>query len=204
MRLKIKRKVYFFAFWAVLFFTGSVVFALDKEAVVGNYELTGVMETAGMLRLMADQKYAAGFSYGAADWVEEGTWKIEGDEVVLQGGRFKVKNYKDLSLVLPAGTRFKYKDGKLTASDPKRKLVFLDPNKTPTPPGEESGEGRMRVKGKVVKIDNETLIIQSGECMTFDVHGLSEKVIKTAKEKQGKAIDVEIPYSAILSSGGCG
>ena len=125
----------------VLIFTSLSVFGLDNKTVVGKYELEGVMEMAGMLVLKANQKYTASFAYGAADWVEEGTWKIEGDEVVVSGGRFKEKNYNDLSLFFAPGMRMKYKDGKLTSSDPERKFAFLDPNKTPTPPGKDAGEG---------------------------------------------------------------
>jgi hypothetical protein len=265
----------------IMIFLSSRGFGLDNSAVVGNYELQGVMEVAGMLMLKADQKYAAGFSYGAADWIEEGTWKLEGDEVLLQGGRFKEKNYKDLSLVLPSGTRMKVQDGKLTVNEPDHKLVFVNPNKTPAAPEKGtaqclplkdpslkltegsllsveknqvvindvlmhqdvtvrrswadkniptllnppqlyktvqkeipkadvicikpvvSGEGRMRVRGRVVKLDHETLVVEMGECLNFEVSGLSDAVLKTAKTKQGQAIDVEIPYSAIMSSGTC-
>jgi hypothetical protein len=181
-----------------LVLVGTKGFALDQAALLGKYELQGVMETAGMLILGADQKYSAGFSYGAADWVEEGSWKIEGNEVVLSGGKFKAKNYDKIPLFLPAGIRFKYQDGKLTMVDAQRKVVFLDPNKSSSP------EGRMRVRGKVTKLDAEYLVVDvDGECMTFNVRGLSEAALKKVKQSQGKAIDVEIPYSAIMSSGGC-
>ena len=185
--------------------TSLPAFALDVKGAAGNYELHGVMEMAGMLMLKADQKYAAGFSYGAADWTEEGSWKIEGDEVVLEGARFKVKNKLIPSPFLPSGTRFKYKDGKLTGTDPSRKLVFLDPNKTPSPSKKSSdsaGEGRMRVKGTVVKRDADYLIVNTGkECIQFDMHSLSESVLKVAQA--GKSIDVEIPYSSIIGGGSC-
>jgi hypothetical protein len=177
---------------------GSKAFALDQSAVPGNYELQSVMETAGMLVLSADQKYSASFSYGAADWVEEGTWKIEGNEIVLSGGKFKVKNHDKIPLFLPSGTRFKYQDAKLTMVPAQRKVVFLDPNKS------SSSEGRMRVRGKVMKLDAEYLVVDvEGECLTFNVRGLSEAALKKVKQSQGKAVDVEIPYSAIMSSGGC-
>lgn len=172
--------------------------ALDNSDLPGKYELQGVMEMAGMLSLGPDQKYTAGFSYGAADWVEEGTWKLEGGEVLLSGGKIKVKNYDKLPLFLPSGSRFKYQDGKLTLIDPQRKVAFLDPNKS------SSSEGKMRVKGKVMKLDSQSLVVDvKGECMTFDLRGLSEAALKQAKQKQGKTLDVEIPYSAIISSGGC-
>lgn len=186
-----------------LIFAGPGAFGLDAQEVPGNYELQGVMEMAGGLSLKAGGKYLAGFSYGAADWVEEGSWKLEGNEVILSGGRFKQRNYDKLPLFLPPGTRLKYQDGKLSGVDPQRKLVFLDPNKTPSAKGQEAGEGRMRVKGKVVQLDARSLVINTGECMTFDPGLLSDKVLQAVRGKVGKAVDVEIPYSAMVSSGGC-
>jgi hypothetical protein len=190
----------------VLTLTSLRAFALDPKELAGNYELTGVMEMAGGLMLKENQKYMAGFSYGAADWEEEGNWKIEGDEVVLEGGHLKVKNKYIPSPFLPAGTRFKYKDGKLTGSDPSRKLVFLNPNKTPSPKqktGDSAGEGRMRVHGTVVKLDADYLVVKMKECIQFDVRTLSDSILKTAKENVGKTIDVEIPYSSIIGGGSC-
>ena len=178
--------------------------ALESGTVIGNYELQGVMEMAGGLSLKPGGKYLAGFSYGAADWVEEGTWKVEGEEVVLSGGRFKQRNYGKMPLFLPPGTRFKFQAGKLSASDPERNIVFLDPNKTPAGKGKEAGEGRMRVKGRVVRLDPEYLMVDvDGECMQFDSSSLSEAVLRKVQGKVGKSIDVEIPYSAIRSSGSC-
>ncbi|HKX11987.1 MAG TPA: hypothetical protein VJP40_02450, partial [bacterium] len=132
-----------------------------------------------------------------------GTWKLENSEVVLSGGRFKQKNYDKLPLFLPSGIRLKYQDGKLTGGDPQRKLVFVDPNKTPSGKGQEAGEGRMRVKGKVVKLDAQSLVINTGECLTFDAGLLTDKVLQAVKGKVGKPVDVEIPYSAMLSGGSC-
>ncbi len=185
------------------FLFGRRGFALDAQEVIGNYELQGVMEMAGGLSLKAAGKYLAGFSYGAADWLEEGTWKLQGNEVVLSGGRFKERNYDKLPLFLPPGTRLKYQAGKLSSSDPQRKLTFLNPDKTPSGKGQEAGEGRMRVKGKVVKLDSETLVVDIGECLAFDASRLSDKVLQAVKGKVGKSVDVEIPYSAMLGSGSC-
>ena len=186
-----------------LIFAGRGLFAVESGAVTGSYELQGVREMAGGLMLKEAGKYLAGFSYGAADWVEEGSWKLEGDEVVLSGGRFKQKNYDKLPLFLPAGTRLKYHDGKLSGSDPERKLVFIDPNKTPPGKGEGAGEGRMRVKGKVIKLDAESLVVQVDECLTFDAARLSRSLLRSIQGKVGKSIDVEIPYSAMLSASTC-
>ncbi|MFO1519089.1 MAG: hypothetical protein U1F57_05435 [bacterium] len=180
--------------------------ALDAKEVTGNYELTGVMEMAGGLSLKPGQKYVAGFSYGAADWREAGSWKLEGDEVVLTGSHFLEKNMKLPSLFLEEGTRLRYQQGKLVNTDPQRKMVFLNPNKTPSPKGKgpnAAGEGRMRVKGKVIKIDSDVLIVKTDECMQFDARTLSDSILKTAKSNVGKNIDVEIPYSSIIGGGSC-
>lgn len=79
-------------------------------------------------------------------------------------------------------------------------------NKTPSPKnktGDSAGEGRMRVHGKVIKLDSEILVVKMDECVQFDVRSLSDSVLKTAKQNIGKMIDVEIPYSSIIGGGSC-
>jgi hypothetical protein len=159
---------------------------------------------AGGIVLKADQKYAAGFSYGAADWVEEGTWKWEGDAVVLSGGHFKMKTFPDVPRMLPSGTKFSYQDGRLVSLNGERDLEFIDPNKTPSrrKTTGQAGEGRMLVQGRVIKIDSGTMVVKiKDECIRFAVAGLSSEVIKAAGK--GATLDVEIPYSAISGSGSC-
>src|SRR5262249_22939314 len=199
---------FIFPLFALTVFCLSVsnAFGLEPNQVLGDYELVGVMEMAGGLSLQKDQKYVAGFSYGAADWQEAGTWKIENDEVVLENSHFKVKNSLIHSPFLPGGTRFKYQEGKLLGTDPARKLVFRNPNKTPTPKGqgpEAAGEGRMRVHGTVMKLDADILIIKTSECMQFDVKTLSDSILSKVKGKVGRVVDVEIPYSSIIGGGSC-
>ncbi len=200
-----KTKVPIIAIISFVILAGKAL-ALDAQIVSGQYELVGVMEMAGGLNLMEKRQYVAGFSYGAADWQEEGTWKIEGEEVVLEGARLKVNNSLIPSPFVPSGTRFRYHEGKLTGTDPSRKLNFLNPNKTPSPKrktADSAGEGRMRVRGTVVQLDAEVLVVKMEECIQFDVKGLSDSVLKTAKQRLGKNIDVEIPYSSILAGGSC-
>lgn len=182
--------------------TASPLLALEPQDVAGNYELQGVMEMAGGLSLRPDLKYAAGFSYGAADWIEEGSWKLDGNAVVLSGSHFKQKNM-NLPLFLPSGTRFAYQDGKLTASGPGGKVTFVNPNKTPShrKTTGQPGEGRMAVHGKVLKIDDEVMVVKTKECIDFSVPQLSPDVLKVAKK--GAVIDVEIPYSAIIGGESC-
>jgi len=184
----------------------STVLAADTTDVAGTYELQGVMEMAGVLALKPDHTYEAGFSYGAADWREEGAWQREGDDIVLSRARFKTKNMAAIQLMLVSGTRFNYKDGRLAATDPARKLVFIDPHRTPSPRNKtgEAGEGRMIVHGLVVQLDEKNLVVKTADdCIYFEVTRLSPAVHKAVKGKLGKSIDVEIPYSAIIAGGSC-
>ena len=175
-----------------------MVHAEDDPSFAGRYELQGVMETAGLLVLEANHQYQATFSYGAADWEEAGTWKSEGGQAILLGGHFKTKNHSEIPLLLSDGIKFQYSDGKLSSMDGKQKLVFLDPNKS------HSSEGKMHVQGKVTQWDSKVLMVNTGkECITFDATGFSETLQKQMKGKVGKTIDVEIPYSAIVSGGSC-
>ncbi|HSA59766.1 MAG TPA: hypothetical protein VLJ37_08790 [bacterium] len=193
------------AFSIVVLLAGlTPLLAWEVKDLTGRYELTGVMEMAGGLAIKADGTYTAGFSYGAADWIEEGSWKPEGDGLVLSGSRFKARNTKEIPLFLPSGTRFVYKDGRLTATGPGGKVTFVDPNKTPSRRNKtgEAGEGRMIVKGKVVRLDSESLVVQQGrECIVFDAARLSPDILKSAK--QGSKIDAEIPYSSIIGGESC-
>jgi hypothetical protein len=190
---------------AIFFSLTGSPFAQAAQDLAGDYELTGVMEMAGALTLKADHTYAAGFSYGAADWVEAGTWKVEGDEVALSGSHFKTKNAFKLPLFLPGGTRLHYDEGKLTATGPGGSVTFLNPNKTPSHRKKtgEAGEGRMLVRGHVVKLDAESLVVKTKKdgCIDFAVSRLSPEVL--TKAKLGKRIDAEIPYSAIIGGESC-
>ena len=149
---------------------------------------------AGVLSLSATtgHPYVAQFSYGAADWAETGTWKLDGETLVLSGGKFRQKNTPDAPLLLPSGTRFAITPGKLTATDPERPLTFVDADKTP-PSGQPgvAGEGRMAVKGTVVTLDAETMVVKVGnECIDFSVDALPATERKLARK--GAALDTEI------------
>ncbi len=187
-----------FGFISLLFMSMSICSAND---ITGNYELTGVMEMAGAITLMPNHHYQAQFSYGAADWIEEGNWALEKNAVVLSNAHFKIKNSNDLSLFLPSGTRFTLSSGKMTAYGPNGHITFINPNKTPSR-STGPGEGRMRIQGTVVKLDAETLEVKTKkECMYFDVNQLSPAILRAVKKS--KNIDIEIPYSAIVAGGGC-
>ncbi len=192
-----------FLFLVLPLLSPSILFAWDAQDLAGNYELEGVHEMAGELTLRPNQTYAAGFAYGAGDWIEEGRWKLDGSEVVFSGSHFKVKNFKDLPLLLPSGTRFQYQTGRLTTSRAGTQIVFINPNKTPSHRKEtgKAGEGRMLVRGTVLKLDSQVLMVKTKECIDFAVSQLSPDILKTAKV--GKKIDAEIPYSAIIGGESC-
>ncbi|GFE73921.1 hypothetical protein NTCA1_15700 [Novosphingobium sp. TCA1] len=56
--------------------------AIDP-AFVGHYYLSGVMETGSELLLRADGSFEWYISYGALDQFAQGTWRREGEEIVL-------------------------------------------------------------------------------------------------------------------------
>jgi len=112
-----------------IFFALSVQ-AIDSKDLVGHYDLQGEAETSGSLNLNANQKYSASFTYSGNDWVEEGEWKVEDDELVLSDGHFKDKNHPQFPLYLSSGMSFEYRDGKLTSGSPQRRLLFTDTSRT--------------------------------------------------------------------------
>ena len=58
-----------------------------ESTVVGEYMLTGVMETAAGFLIKADHTFEYGFTYGAADKHGKGTWKISGNKLILNSNR---------------------------------------------------------------------------------------------------------------------
>ena len=55
-----------------------------QSSLAGEYHLAGVMETGSGLLLRDDGSFEWFFTYGALDLGARGTWKREGDAVVLQ------------------------------------------------------------------------------------------------------------------------
>jgi len=62
----------------------GAAFAADSPA--GHYVLRGVMEVGSELVLRPDGTFQYMLAYGAADYEATGTWKAEGDAVVLTTG----------------------------------------------------------------------------------------------------------------------
>jgi len=57
--------------------------ALAADSPVGHYVLRGVMEVGSELLLRPDGTFEYALEYGAADYEASGTWKVDGDAVVL-------------------------------------------------------------------------------------------------------------------------
>ncbi|ATY33372.1 hypothetical protein [Sphingomonas psychrotolerans] len=55
----------------------------DPARFAGHYYLSGVMETGSELLLRADGSFEWYLSYGALDQAAQGTWRVEGDAIVL-------------------------------------------------------------------------------------------------------------------------
>jgi hypothetical protein len=58
--------------------------AQEASALAGTYCLSGVMEVGSCIRLLRDGKYQYFLAYGAYDENSEGTWRVEGGQVVLE------------------------------------------------------------------------------------------------------------------------
>src|SRR5687768_2957170 len=55
-----------------------------SPALAGDYQLHGVPETASALRLTPDGKYRFALSLGSVDEYDEGSWRIDGSDVILR------------------------------------------------------------------------------------------------------------------------
>lgn len=70
-----------------------------SNTIVGEYYLTGVMETASGFKLNADSTFDFFFSYGALDRSGKGTWRQEGSKLIFNSKKgsngFALINSKD-------------------------------------------------------------------------------------------------------------
>src|SRR3990167_3029746 len=56
---------------------------LTESEVLGDYVLQGVMETGSALQLTANGRYKFMLVVGSVDELDEGHWRIDGTELVL-------------------------------------------------------------------------------------------------------------------------
>jgi hypothetical protein len=67
-----------------LFLTATLLTSSGMAAnVAGHYVLSGVMEVGSELLLKPDGTFEYMLAYGAADYSAKGSWRVEGDAVVL-------------------------------------------------------------------------------------------------------------------------
>jgi hypothetical protein len=94
MRQRFMKRI-IFSFLSVIIMT-TTEGQKTVSSPVGEYYLRGVMETASGFRLNSDSTFQFFFSYGALDREGQGTWKLDGDHVVLNSRK---KPAHDFALV---------------------------------------------------------------------------------------------------------
>lgn len=76
---------------------------------VGEYYLQGVMETASGFLISEDSSFQFFFSYGAMDREGKGTWRLEGNKLVLNSVRATKQDYSIIKSEEKAGSGFQVK-----------------------------------------------------------------------------------------------
>ena len=66
----------------------------QKNTIAGVYSLSGVMETASGLELNEDSTFRFYFSYGALDRYGSGKWRVQEDNIILDGKPYPGKDFK--------------------------------------------------------------------------------------------------------------
>ena len=77
---------------ALLVFLSS--FAAHSQDLAGSYVLHGQMEMGSELLLKPDGKFEFMLAYGAADYWAKGTWKRDGNRVILHSAAKKEEPFK--------------------------------------------------------------------------------------------------------------
>ncbi|WP_461092868.1 hypothetical protein [Spirosoma gilvum] len=80
---------------ASLIMTQTIVQQTPKS-IAGEYYLTGVREVGSGIKLNPDSTFEFFFAYGALDRMGKGTWKLQGDQIILNS---RPKPDKDFALV---------------------------------------------------------------------------------------------------------
>jgi hypothetical protein len=71
--------------------TATTTVAQDAAALAGSYCLQGVQEVGSCMRLSPDGKFEYFLAYGAYDETSEGTWRVDGSDVVLDSAAYDKK-----------------------------------------------------------------------------------------------------------------
>src|SRR5208337_532414 len=69
---------------ALLLFMALAALAAQGQDLAGHYVLRGVREVGSEMMLKPDGSFEFMLAYGAADYWAKGTWRQEGNTVVLQ------------------------------------------------------------------------------------------------------------------------
>ena len=95
-------------FLFILFLFPQLIAFTQKQpkmsTVIGEYNLTGVMEMVSVLRLNADSSFQFYFAYGAADREGSGTWIVQDSTVILNS---KPRPPKDFKIIESSKTKDK-------------------------------------------------------------------------------------------------
>jgi hypothetical protein len=85
-------------FLLTLFLLPQLIAFTQKQSkmstIIGEYNLTGVMEMASVLRLNEDSTFQFYFAYGAADREGSGTWILQDSKVILNSKPRPPKDFK--------------------------------------------------------------------------------------------------------------
>jgi hypothetical protein len=76
----------------------------DAATVVGAYCLTGVREVGSCIRLSAGGKFEYFLAYGAYDEKSEGTWRLEGGEIIVDSPAYDRRPVFSLKRLQPGET----------------------------------------------------------------------------------------------------
>lgn len=94
---KIKNSLLRILILSQLLFLQLIAFTQNQpkmSTVIGDYNLTGVMEMVSILRLNADSTFQFYFAYGAADREGSGTWILQDSTVILNSKHRPPKDFK--------------------------------------------------------------------------------------------------------------
>jgi hypothetical protein len=80
----VTRRAAGFALVSAGFAGASCAQVASQESLAGDYMLQGVMETASGLRLSPDGSYRFFLMVGSVDEIDQGRWRVENSNVVLQ------------------------------------------------------------------------------------------------------------------------
>lgn len=72
----------------------------QQNKIVGEYELSGVRETASAIQLNQDSTFRFYFSYGALDRYGSGKWSLRKGSVILDSKPYPGKDFKMVSSAL--------------------------------------------------------------------------------------------------------